>query len=144
MDIQDNENDVLELLRDELEYLQVQGGFFDGQTEVWGKLIYNQEVKEKEISKELQELIDEFNERQIEKQKLTIHLKNLRNDLIAKENELDQDTQRNLIRVDGFFSCPECPFKTKYTSHLNRHKNAVHRKLKPWRCVFKLDFFLVL
>ena len=106
----------------ELEYLQLKGDFFERQTFLWNQLIYKQELKEIEYRKEEQELLDKFKEREIVKQKLIEHLK----DLKVKINPRKK-------RVYRFKNCPECPFKTKY--NLKAHINAVHRKLKPFQCL---------
>ena len=130
----------LELLRDELEYLQIQGDFFDGQTEVWSKLINKEELKQKECFKEEQELINEFNEREIEKNKLINHLKALKDQgKVTRKNIFNngKETENNetlLIRIDGFFNCLECFYKTKFKHNLKKHINASHLKLKPFKC----------
>ena len=128
--------ELLEHLRDKIEYLQVKGDFFDDQTEVWSKLIYNQKLKDKEFLKEEQELVDMINEREIEKNKLASHLKSLKDELkVKKSNEnVVKKTQKALVKINGFYYCPECPYKANHKCMLNRHVNAVHRKLKPWKC----------
>ena len=128
--------ELLEHLRDKIEHLQVKGDFFDDQTEVWGKLIYNQELKDKKFLKEEQELIDMINEREVEKNKLASHLKFLKDELKVKKSKgiVVKNPQKALVRINGFYYCPECPYKSNYNRNLNQHINAVHRKLKPWKC----------
>ena len=41
-----------------------------------------------------------------------------------------------LIKINGFYQCPECAYKTEWEkSDLKVHINAVHRKLKSWKCL---------
>ena len=128
----------IELLRDEMEYLQVKADFFEGQTEAWTALINKQELKDEEILKEEQELVDKINENDIEKKKLITYLKALKIQKQIKNNRMFgynvATSQKNLTKINGFFSCPECSYKSYLTNKLNRHINAVHRKLKPWKC----------
>ena len=129
-----------ELLRDKLEYLQLKSNFFDGQTEVWGKLINIVEFKLKESLKEEQELIDKFNERQIEKEKLISHLKSLKEEVKVSSiwclnNEVEvKNNETVFTRINGFFNCTECKYKSKWKQRVTIHINAVHRKLKPYKC----------
>ena len=129
MDNQENED--LEL-QNELEYFQLNGDFFEEQTEMWTKLIYKQELRDLDSLKEEQELIDKFNERKIEKEKLISHLRALKDQLNEKEVK-KYDTV--LIRINGFFNCSECPHKTKRKSDLKLHIKAIHLKIKPWKCL---------
>ena len=135
-DVQDNLD--LEIMRDELEYLELKSDFFDGQTEKCNKLINKKEWKQRDSVTELQELIDEFNERENEKQQLTNYLNVLKDQVKAKaENEaLNQDPQiqGDLFRVDRFFNCPECLYKAKFKGNLKVHINRIHHKLKLWKC----------
>ena len=128
----------LELLWDEIEYLQLKADFFEGQTVAWILLINKQELKNKESLKKEQELVDKINEKEIEKKKLITYLKALKNQPQIKNNStLGYDaatSQKNLTKINGCFSCPECRIKINRKENLNRHLNAVHRKLKPWKC----------
>ena len=151
----------LELMQDELEYLQLASDFFEDQTEIWGKLINKVELKQKECLKEEQELIKIFNEKEIEKEKLISHLKALKEQVDTKAIK----GTKNIISKNGFFKCPECPmnskwknsviyhiktihrivhkfldcpechFKSIYSRNLKNHLKAVHRKLRPYKCL---------
>ena len=122
-----------QLLQDELEYLQVKGDFFEDQTEMWFELIYKQELKAQEILKEERELLDKFNEREFVKEKLISQLKALK-DQVNNGKEVKKEVTA-LIRINGFFNCPECPYKSINISHLKDHINAIHLKIKPWKCL---------
>ena len=39
-----------------------------------------------------------------------------------------------LIKTNGFYHCSECLYETELEKSLKVHINAVHRKLKPWKC----------
>ena len=122
----------LELLRLDLEYFQLKGDFFEQQSHLWSKLITNQERELDESLKELQELIVKLNDRNDEKEQLASHLKHVK---LKKSKEAALTSpQKVLVRKNGFFNCPECSYKTIYKQDLNQHINAVHRKLKPWKC----------
>ena len=136
-EVQDNVD--LELLQDKLQYFQQKGDFFDGQTEAWSKLIKKQGPRVKESLKELQELIDKFNEREIEKNKLKSYLKTLKGQVEVKNcNETlgnaAEKHQKVITKINGFFNCPECPYKAAAKHVIDHHINAVHRKLRPWKC----------
>ena len=127
------ENFQLELLQDEVEYLQVKSDFFDDQTEMWFKLIYIQELKNVEGLKEEQELLDKFNEREIVKKKLIRHLKVLKEQVnngkeVKKEGAV-------FVNDNGYFHCPECQYKAKHKGDTKLHINAIHLKIKPWKCL---------
>ena len=137
MDGQDREREALQLLEDKLEYLQLKGDFFEDQTEVWAKLIHKQELRDKETSKEEQELMNQFNERKIEKKKLISHLKAIKNHVDVTSSDNFRKIKEKITvftRIDGFFECIECHLKTKKRANLVSHINAVHRKLKPYKC----------
>ena len=130
----------LDILRDNLEYLQLKSNFFDGQTEVWGKLINIVELKLKKSLKEEQELIDKFNEREIEKEKLISHLKSLKEQVKISSNlcldngEEVKNIDTAFTKINGFINCTECEYKSKCKRNVVTHTNAVHRKLKPYKC----------
>ena len=89
-------------------------------------------MKNNEISKEEQELTDKLAERAEMKKNLVNILKGLKNQREVKKHKKNNET---FIRINGFYHCSECPFKTKFQkADLKRHINAVHRKVKPWKC----------
>ena len=119
-------------LRDKLEYFNVKGDFFEKQTLIFNEIINKVELKGIEISKEEQELNDKLTERAEVKKNLVNILNGLKSQReVKKHNKKNEET---LIRINGFYHCPECPFKTKWRSHFKVHIDAVHRKLKPWKC----------
>ena len=146
-----------QLLQEELEYLRLKSDFFDGQTEVWGKLIHEQELKNKV---EEQKLIEVLNEREIQKKKLIGHLKALKEQVVTKSSkrttkiiskngffECSECTMKSKWKnsvichiksihrkVNKLFNCPECHYKSNRTFDLNYHINAVHRNLRPYKC----------
>ena len=115
----------IQLLQDELEYLQLKSDFFDGQTEVWGKLINIVELKNKESLKEEQELIEVLNEREVEKAKLISHLKSLKKQVDTKASK----GTTNFISKNGLFECPECPMNSKWKVSVINHIKTMHRKI---------------
>ena len=89
-------------------------------------------MKNKEISKEEQELTDKLAERAEVKKNLVNILKGLKNQRKMKKYKKNDET---FIRTNGFYHCPECLFKTKWDrNQLKVYINAVHRKLKPLKC----------
>ena len=130
----------LEYLRDKLEYLHLKSDFFNSQSEIWSKLIFKVELKQKESLKEEQELIDKFNEREIEKEKLISHLKSLKKQVKVSSNwslnngKEVKNNETGFTRINGFFNCTECEYKAKRKCYVIQHINAVHRKLKPYKC----------
>ena len=128
------DNCDLELLQEELEYLQLKENFFEDQTDLWGKLINNQELKVKESLKEEQKLIEKLNEKKIEKEMLISHLKSLKDQIKASKKKSLNNFESVIIRIDGFLHCHECNYKANRRWHLKSHINAVHRKLKPHEC----------
>ena len=122
----------LELLRDKLEYFDVKANFFENQNLILNQIIYKMELKDKELLKEEQELTDKLAERAEVKKNLVNILKGLKNQQKVKKLKKNDKT---FIRKNGFYHCPECSYKTKwYKIFLKVHINAVHRKLKPWKC----------
>ena len=121
--IDNQENLELELLQDKLEYLQLKGDFFEDQTDPWGKLIIDQELKNKESLEEEQKLIKILNERKIEKEKLISDLKALKDQVNTKASK------RTWICKNGYFECPECSMKSKWKESVIKHINVIHRKL---------------
>ena len=133
---QETQNEVpifsLELLGDKLEYFNVKADFFENQTLIFNEIINKMELKGMELLKEEQELTDKLAERAKVKKNLVNILKSLkRQQKVNKHKERDE----NIINTNGIYNCPECPYKTKWTRYnLKVHINAVHRKLKPWKC----------
>ena len=131
----------LQYLLDKLGYLNVKADFFARQSETWSKLINKVELEHEESLKEEQELIDKFNEREIEKEKLISHLKSLKKQVKVSSNWFlnngvevkNNDTV--FTRTNGFFNCTECEYKSKLKLNVIKHINAVHRKLKPYKCL---------
>ena len=157
----DNEEDLeLELLQDELEYLQLMSHFFENQTKIWGELVNKVELRQKESLEEEQALIDKLNEGQIEKVNLISHLNALKKQVDTKASK----GTKNIIGKNGFFECTECPkkskrkynvichiktihridhkfldcpechFKSNNTFHMKKHINEVHPKLRLYKC----------
>ena len=118
----------LKLLRDKLEYFNVKADFFENQTLIFNEIINKVELKDMELLKEEQELTDKLAERAEVKNNLVYILKGLKNQRKVKTHE-------TIIRTNGFYHCSECPFRTNLRiNKLQIHINAVHRKLKPWKC----------
>ena len=115
----------LELMQDELEYLQLTSNFFEDQTEIWGELVNKVEFSLNESLKVEQELIKVFNERKIEKEKLISHLKALKDQYDIKASQ----GMTKIISKNGYFECPECPMKSIWKECVNRHIKTIHRKL---------------
>ena len=125
-------NFSLELLRDKFEYFNVKADFFENQTLILNEIIYKVELKDKELLKEEQELSDKLAERAEVKKNLVKIWVGLKNEQKVKEHKKENETSR---KINGFYHCPECSFKTKWKRmNLKVHINAVHRKLKPWKC----------
>ena len=125
-------NFSLEHLPSKLEYFNVKADFFENQTLILNQIIHKVEMKDKEISKEEQELTDKLAERAEVKKNLVNILNGLKSQRKVKMHETKDE---NLIRINGYFHCPECPYKTKWDRcTLKIHISAVHRKLKPWKC----------
>ena len=122
----------LEHLRDKLEYFNVKADFFENQTLIFNEIINKMELKGMELLKEKQELTDKLAEKAEVKKNLVNILKTLKTQRkVNKHKKKDE----NFIRTNGFYHCPECHYKTKWTRyHLKVHINEVHRKLKPWKC----------
>ena len=122
----------LELLQNKLEYFNVKADFFENQTLILNEIIHKVELEDMKLSNEEQELTDKLAERAEVKKNLVNILKGLKNQRKVKTNKKNDET---CIRTNGFFHCPECPYKSKWDrTNLKRHINAVHRKLKPWKC----------
>ena len=123
----------LELLRDKFEYLNVKADFFENQTLIINKIIHKMELKDKELTNEEQDLTEKLKEKAEVKNNLFNILNSLKNQRKVKEHK---NNDKTFVRINGFYNCPECPYKTKFQeSILERHINAVHRKLKPWKCL---------
>ena len=118
-----------ELLRDKLEYFDVKADFFENQTLILNEIIHKVELKGKELMKEEQELTVKFAERAEVKKNLVNILKDLKSQQKAKKKD------ETLIKINGFYHCPECSHKSKWNNNnLKYHIIAVHQKLKPWKC----------
>ena len=125
-------NFSLEHLRDKLEYFDVMADFFENQTLIINEIIYKVELNCMELLKEQQELTDNLAEKAEVKKNLVNILKGLKNQRKVKAHKRNDET---LIRINGYFHCPECSHKTKLDKNkLKVHINAVHHKLKPWNC----------
>ena len=125
-------NFSLQLLQDKLEYFDVKADFFENQTLIFNEIINKVEMKNMELSKEEQKLTDKLAERAEVKKNLVNFLKGLKSQQQVKTYKKNDET---LFIINGFYHCPECPYKTKFhKTNLKRHINAVHRKLKPWKC----------
>ena len=122
----------LEHLRDKIEYFNVKANFFENQTLIFNEIINKVEIKGMELSKEEQELTNKLAERAEVKKNLVNILKGLKNERKTGKHKRNDET---LIRINGFYHCPECSYKTKWPRNkLKIHINAIHRKLKPWKC----------
>ena len=124
-------NFSLEHLQNKLEYFNVKADFFENQTLILNQIIHKVEIKDKELSKEEQELTDKLAERAEVKKNLVKILEGLKNLRKMKTKKKNYET---LTRTNGFYHCPECRYKTKWEYLLKVHINAVHRQLKPWKC----------
>ena len=125
---------ILKLMRDKIEYLDVKADFFEGQSIPIGELIYRMELRVEETLKEEQEVNDKLLEGAEVKKNLVSVLEGLKSQ--QKVEIRGKKDDEAVTRINGFFQCPECPYKTKSQRfHLKRHINAVHRKLKPWQCL---------
>ena len=132
-DTQEAHDDNLEVLRDKIEYLDVKSDFFENQTFIINEIIYKIELKEKELLKEEQEMTDKLVEGAKVKKNLVNILKDLKNQ--QQVNIHDKKDDGTFIKINGFYHCPECPYKTNFRKYqLKNHINAVHRKLKPYKC----------
>jgi uncharacterized Zn-finger protein len=57
--------------------------------------------------------------------------------IIATNKQMKSNVKNNSNKDKKWFKCDynkECIYKTKYKSHLNRHINTVHKKMKPFVC----------
>ena len=121
-------NVSLKLLRDKIEYSDVKADFSGNQTILNKEIMHDMELKDKEL-KEEQESTDKLEERAELEKNLVIFVKNPQN---VKEHKKGDDT---FIRTNGCYHCPECDYETKWSrNHLKIYINAIHRKLKPWKC----------
>ena len=105
--------------------------FFENQNLILNEIIHKVELKDMKLLKEEQELTGKLLERSKVKKNLVNILKSLKSQRKGKKYKKRDET---LIRVNGFYNCPECSYTTKWESNLKAHINAVHRKLKPWKC----------
>ena len=114
-------NSKLELLRDNIEYSDVMTD------SLINEIHHKRELKDKKLLKEGP------TDKLVKKRKnLANILKGLESQQQTKELKKKDET---LIRINGFYQCTECSFKTKSRrSVISAHINEVHRKLKPWKC----------
>ena len=125
-------NFSLELLQNKLEYINVKADFFENQNLILNEIIHKVELKGMELLKEEQELTEKLTKEAEVKKNLVKILEGLQNQRKVKTHRKNDEI---LIKINGFYHCPECSYKTKWTRYyLKAHINAVHRKLKPWKC----------
>ena len=106
----------LELVRDKTDNIDIKADFFEHQTLINNEIINKMEPKSMELPLEEQELTDKLEER-----------------AEAKKQKKNDET---FTKIDGFYNCPECSYKTQWNkSNLKVHMNAVHREVKPWKCL---------
>ena len=119
------------LLRDKIENFDVKADLFEKITLILNEIIHKIELKNKELLQEEQKLTEKLAERTEVKKNLVNILNGFKNQR-ATTHKKDDIT---LMRINGFYYCPECPYQTKWDrSTLKVHINAVHRKHKPWNC----------
>ena len=92
------------------------------------------ELKENSLLEEEQEMTEKLVEGAKMKKNLVSILKGLKSEL-KKKNHYKKRGE-TLIRINGFYHCPECLYKTKWhRNDIKNHINAVHRKLKSYKCL---------
>ena len=125
---------IMELIRDKIKYLDVKADFFEGQSIPIGELIYRMELRVEETLKEEQEVADKLLQGAEVKKNLVSVLEGLKSQQkVGNHGKKDDEAA---TRINGFYHCQECAYKTKKDRNsLKRHINAVHRKLKPWKCL---------
>ena len=123
----------LELLLDKLDDLDVKADFNENPTLVSNETIHKVELKAKELSKEEQEPTDKLEERAEVKKNVVNILKGSKSQQKVRKHKKNDKT---FIKINGFYNCPECLYKTKdRRRNLQIHIDAVHLKLKPWKCL---------
>lgn len=81
-------NTEMELLKDEVEYLEIKQIFLEGEAEFLNEMIFDQELKRAEISKEQNKLIAQINERTSKTQELENILELKKKEMIIFESRL--------------------------------------------------------
>ena len=124
---------ILELIRDK--YLDGKADFFEGQSIPIGELIYRMELRVMKTLKDEQEVADNLLQGAKVKKNLEGILESLKSRQKVEIHGKQDDEAAT--RINGFFYCQECAYKTKKDRNsLKRHINAVHLKLKPFKCSF--------
>ena len=117
-----------EPLRETIENFDVEDDFFEIQTLINNEMIRLVELKDMELSKEKQELTDKLLERTKMMDNLVAISKS------EQKAKTHQKKDKTLIIANKCCHYPGCSFKTKWECRLKIHINAVHRKLKDWKC----------
>ena len=124
-------NSSLALLRDNLEFFGVRANFYN-ETVIIKEIVHKIELKDKDLPKKEQELLDNFEEKAEVKKNLVNILEEPKSQQKVETNQKNDET---FIRTNGFYYCPECKYKTRWSmDNLKIHINAVHRQLKPFEC----------
>ena len=117
----------LELFRDKIECVDVKVEIFENQTLIINEIIHKRELKDKEE----QESTDKLVKRAEKRKNLANILKGLKIQPQVKEHKKRDEI---FIRINGFYNCPDCHYETNRQSNLKVHMDAVHLKLKPFKC----------
>ena len=118
----------LEVLRDKIECVDDKAEIFENQTLIINEINHKRELKYKEE----QGSTDKLEKRVEIRKNIANILKGCKNQQQVKEHK---QKDGNLIRINGFYHCPECLYMTNGSMNcLKKHINAVHRKLKPLKC----------
>ena len=124
-------NFILELLQDTADYSDVKADFSENQTILNKNIMHEMELKDKQL-KEKQEWTDKLVEIEEMEKDLGHILKALESLRKVKMHRTEDEV---LIKINEFYNCPECPYKTKRgRSQLKNHINVVHLKLKLFKC----------
>ena len=124
---EDAPNFSLKLLRDQIEYVDVNLEIFENQTLIINEINHKRQLKDKEEQGSTDKLVKRAKKRK----NLANILKGLKSQPQAKEHKKRDET---FIRINGFYHCPDCLYETNRQSNLKFHMAAVHLKLKPWEC----------
>ena len=101
---------------------------------------YVQELMEIDRVRELKWLNERLNQRTIEKNKLIIRLKALKeefkvaNNYSFYHNKNFKDLNK-FFELDGLYHCPVCSFNAKKPFIIRKHINTDHLKVKLWKCL---------
>ena len=106
------QNLILELMRDKIEYLDVKADFFETQSIPIGEVIYRMELRVEKTLKEEQEVAGKLLQRAEVKKNLVSVLEGLKSQ--QKVGNHGKKGDEAVTRINGFFQCPECPYKTKW------------------------------